>query len=862
MTRQYSILSFIFFVMFVALFGPNIQSARGQCSLAASFSSPPAAICAGTSINFMNTTSGLNSSNSAVFSWQINGTIVSSTPNLAYIFNNPGNYWVALEVNNGNCTDDYWQYITVNSAPPAYFNYTLNNTMASFNAPFFPNAVYLWQFGDGTVQTTNTNNISHSYNAPDNYEACLTIQFPNGCSNTHCASLIVGANAACSLIAHFTPAQTGIICSGSQLSFTNDSNVPVGITTNFQWRINNILVSDNSLSYTATFNNPGNYVVTLTAISSLSCNSVYSYNVSVQEPFTPQIVSSPIAGTSYNFYVNPPPTQSNNTAFAYYWAFGDGTTLQSNSNLISHNYTGSGNFGVSVTMVSNGENSCNASVLGNESIVVEDNCTGENSCVLPGDINNDSEVNMDDLLSLGLIPFNNTGPQRPYILYNNALEYTPQTCQNWATSQNNGANYKHADGNGNGQIELIDKEAIVQNYNAELAPATTPTPSSKKLILTNALKIGDIDGQNDTLQFNLVVIDSLGNSFNLYGLRFEAQFLLQGSNININTLKANFDNSWLGQDIINLSKTNTSNTTITGGTTRYNQQNIFGTGGQIGTLQSIIDVDILGLSPVEGTVPAAGDVLLHIVLKKIKATTANGEQVYLGQKTFSYRLHTIPTFQVQAQAILEGAYNAQNGKMHPIATQLLPNMQPYNQAPWNYDGNEQLNPANIVNNNISDWVLVELRDSSGTNVLHQKAGLLLSNGQISDPTNPDNGLLSFYVQPLDTYYRIVVRHRNHLAVISNPVPLQNNMLFADFINNPNNNQTILLSDSNQYALIGGDFDANGLINYQDFNTWTIAAINSNPYNNSDCNLDGNTSPEDIDYTIQNIARMGHPFIRF
>ena len=41
----------------------------------------------------------------------------------------------------------------------------------------------------------------------------------------------------------------------------------------------------------------------------------------------------------------------------------------------------------------------------------------------------------------------------------------------------------------------------------------------------------------------------------------------------------------------------------------------------------------------------------------------------------------------------------------------IPTTQPYNIAPWNYTGTESV--TTIPNSNVIDWVLVELRETTG-----------------------------------------------------------------------------------------------------------------------------------------------------
>ena len=112
---------------------------------------------------------------------------------------------------------------------------------------------------------------------------------------------------------------------------------------------------------------------------------------------------------------------------------------------------------------------------------------------------------------------------------------------------------------------------------------------------------------------------------------------------------------------------------------------------------------------------------------------------------------------LQVKLFLQGAY-AGAGVMNTLICQAdsFPHSQPFNTFPWNYSGIEQVS---LIPGNIVDWVLIELRDSSDLNQIHERrAGLLCNDGQIVD-TNFATGIkLSSIAQG---YYYIVVRHMNH-----------------------------------------------------------------------------------------------------
>ena len=101
---------------------------------------------------------------------------------------------------------------------------------------------------------------------------------------------------------------------------------------------------------------------------------------------------------------------------------------------------------------------------------------------------------------------------------------------------------------------------------------------------------------------------------------------------------------------------------------------------------------------------------------------------------------------------------------------LVPLAQPYGTAPWSYNGTEAVAsvPAGVV-----DWVLVELRsDTVGATKVATQAAFLKSDGSIVGFDG--SPLLGFHGVDAGPYH-VVIRHRNHLAVMtSNKLPLSNN----------------------------------------------------------------------------------------
>jgi hypothetical protein len=205
---------------------------------------------------------------------------------------------------------------------------------------------------------------------------------------------------------------------------------------------------------------------------------------------------------------------------------------------------------------------------------------------------------------------------------------------------------------------------------------------------------------------------------------------------------------------------------------------------------------------------------------------------------------------VNLKEFLEGPFTGTEMTTFLNSGALIPLSQPYNGAPWNYAGAE--NVISIPNGNMVDWVLVELRDALsapqatiGTRIARQ-AGFLLKNGQIvgMDGSSP----LQFNVNVTNQLFAIVW-YKNHLGVMSS-VGLTNvgGTYSYDFTTSAtqvyggaNGHKQI---GSGIWGMISGDGDANGTVNSSDESViWTLYAGKLG-YHPSDFNLNGQTNNTD------------------
>ncbi len=121
------------------------------------------------------------------------------------------------------------------------------------------------------------------------------------------------------------------------------------------------------------------------------------------------------------------------------------------------------------------------------------------------------------------------------------------------------------------------------------------------------------------------------------------------------------------------------------------------------------------------------------------------------------------------------------------------------------------------NDAIVDWVWLELRDANDdTSILDSRSALLQRDGNVVDLDGTST--VSFAVSPGN--YHIVVKHRNHLGIMtSNAISLSRSSTVVDFTDASNqitygtDAQTTFGLPNGVVAMWGGDANADGRLNY-------------------------------------------------
>ncbi|MBN1339081.1 MAG: hypothetical protein JXA03_07150 [Bacteroidales bacterium] len=202
------------------------------------------------------------------------------------------------------------------------------------------------------------------------------------------------------------------------------------------------------------------------------------------------------------------------------------------------------------------------------------------------------------------------------------------------------------------------------------------------------------------------------------------------------------------------------------------------------------------------------------------------------------------------KVFLEGPFNGSTMDPDLYGAGFLPLTQPYNAAPWNYTGTE--NVAAIPNPNVIDWVLIDLRDAAdaasatpATTVARQ-ACFLLADGSI---VGLDGSSLPEFGITIANNLFAVIWHRNHLAVMSaNPLPEAGGVYSYDFSTSSAQVYGGVLGYEELapgiWGMMGGDGDSDGQVGNPDkVDVWTVDAGNAG-YLFGDFNLDGQANNPD------------------
>ena len=278
------------------------------------------------------------------WNWDFGDGSTSNLQNPSHIYAATGIYQVSLHViNNASGCD----YTTTNSVEIIDVKtlFTMSGAAAckggitSFNTAFNLNDVVAlnWDFGDGTIITSTTNNATHIYSTAGNYQPKLITTNKLGCTDSISKSIKINGPAA-----NFIFSSPGG-CIKNEVVF-KDQSVSDGMhpiqTYNWSYGDGNSS-TQTSGPFSHTYTTGGNLLVTLKVTDNIGCSDSLAMPLIISKPIanfnSPDTLSCPKQNINFN-------NLSTGPNLSYVWQFGDGQngTIQ---NPI-HSYTVDGSYAI------------------------------------------------------------------------------------------------------------------------------------------------------------------------------------------------------------------------------------------------------------------------------------------------------------------------------------------------------------------------------------------------------------------------------------------------------------------------------------------------------------------------------------
>ncbi len=198
------------------------------------------------------------------------------------------------------------------------------------------------------------------------------------------------------------------------------------------------------------------------------------------------------------------------------------------------------------------------------------------NAVWPGDVNNDSLVNNNDLLTVGLF-YGQTGFARASV----SNVWQADSSADWGVLENNGVDIKTADCNGDGSIDANDTLAINLNFSLTHLIPTFNNNNNERLTAPDIYFItsGSSYNAGDMVDVEVWLGNSTTPVNNLYGIAFNINY--NSSLVQAGTESITYPSSWLGTpgtNALKISKTDPLSNTVYGVVTRIDHANASGFG--------------------------------------------------------------------------------------------------------------------------------------------------------------------------------------------------------------------------------------------------------------------------------------------
>lgn len=295
--------------------------------------------------------------------WNFGDATTSTATNPVHNYTTGGPFTVTLTATSNNgCVDDTVRTITnIYAQPQAAFNAPAEvcfgapvNFTDQSSAPNSTVTQWLWDFGDGTISTSQ--HPVKNYTVAGNYTVKLKITSAAGCGSTIATRTVV-VNALPT--ANFNVSAPA--CVTKNVTFTDASSANAGNLVKWTWNFGdgNTATLNNAAPFTHNYTNPGTYNVTLQVETNKGCISTVltrpvTINVLPDAGFVaPEVcLSDPFAPFTDTSKI------STGSIAAWQWNFGDPNANAGNPNTSTlqnptHRYTVVGNYTATLIVTSN-----------------------------------------------------------------------------------------------------------------------------------------------------------------------------------------------------------------------------------------------------------------------------------------------------------------------------------------------------------------------------------------------------------------------------------------------------------------------------------------------------------------------------
>ncbi|MFZ4825888.1 MAG: PKD domain-containing protein [Phototrophicaceae bacterium] len=312
----------------------------------ANFTANPASGDAPLAVNFKVT----DTSNITNYAWTFGTLGVSSEVSPSFTFNDAGTYNVQLVVTGAGGQASSTMQVTVNQVvlPPvvaidAQPTSGERPLSVQFNAISSGGAItsYLWDFGDGVTATGAT--TTHEYMSAGDYLVTLKATGAGG---------EVTATSNIQVIEPSIPLQASFVANPTSgtapLTVMFDSSASTGSISSYGWDFGDGVGFSNEPNPSYTYNNAGDYLVTLTVTDAQGVTAISQTTLSITSGLKASFVANPTSGTTPLTVVFDS-SASTGSISSYGWDFGDGVGFSNEPNP-SYTYNNAGDYLVTLTV--------------------------------------------------------------------------------------------------------------------------------------------------------------------------------------------------------------------------------------------------------------------------------------------------------------------------------------------------------------------------------------------------------------------------------------------------------------------------------------------------------------------------------